>query len=127
MIKALRSKKVAMLAALSAIAIGMFASTAMAYTDPQTGDLLYEVYDLLIDGLLAGPLGFVIAAVMFIGGVFLLVQGKGFLLPFVCMAGAVVIVKLKDIVLSFGFTLDGAQVLASKAMAMLPSAVQFLN
>ena len=121
MIKRLMKHKALM--SLAVLCMTLMATSAFAYTTPTSGDLMYDVYDILIVQLLGGPVGFVIAAIMFLGGIFLLVQGKGFLLPFVCLSGAVVIIKCEAIVSSFGFSiLDGI----AKANAALPSVSQFL-
>lgn len=105
-LKNLITKKHFTLMGFALLALAFCASTAMAYTDPASGDLFYEAYELVIDKILGGPIGFVIAAFMLLGGIILLVQGRGLLLPMVCIVGAAMIIKAKDIVGSFGYTLD---------------------
>lgn len=106
--KTLVSRKTTFVTALSALAVMLFAATAMAYTTPASGDLFYEAYDLVINSILAGPVGYIMAAFMFIGGILLLIQGKGFLMPMVCVIGAALIIKSDAIVGSFGYTMDAS-------------------
>lgn len=106
MVKRIFGKKNRALFVVSMLMMALYASTAMAYTDPQSGDLFFEAYDIVINKLMGGPIGFIIGAIMVIGGIISLVLGKGFLLPLIALVGGAVIVKINDIVASFGFSLD---------------------
>lgn len=101
----------------------MFAGQAMAFTAPQTGDMFYEIYDLVINKVLGGPIGFAIGAIMVVGGIILLVQGKGLLLPLICLIGGVILVKVESLVTSFGFSFEAVKFSATHAMQ---TASQFL-
>lgn len=100
----------------------MVASAAFAYTDPQSGDLFYEAYDIVINKIMAGPVGFIMGALMVIGGIITMVLGKGFLLPLIAVIGGAIIVKIDDIVSSFGFTPD----LMLTVQEAIPQITQFL-
>lgn len=117
-----KNRKVAFLTTMSLMLV-MMASSAFAFTPPANGDMFYEVYDLVINNVMSGPIGFVIGAIMLIGGIFLLVQGKGFLLPLICLVGGVILVKVESIVTSFGFSMDAV---VNTANATIESVGQFL-
>lgn len=119
----MKHKRLGAIVALASLAVMMLASTAFAYQDPAAGDLFYDAYDIVINQMMGGPIGYVIAAFMTIGGIILLVQGRGFLLPVICLVGAAVIIKAKDIVSSFGFTMDAALV---ELPQRLPQMMQLL-
>lgn len=120
MLKALtlNKKTTALFTFLSLTMVAVFATDAHAFT-VASGDMFYDVYELVIEKILGGPIGFVAGAFMLVGGIFLLVQGRGFLLPMICLIGGAVLVKVDAIVTSFGFSLDSV-------ITALPSATQFL-
>lgn len=130
MLKALKgvkgncSKKMITLVTLATLAITMLATSAFAFTEPQAGEMLFEAYDLLFNTFLGGAAGLVIAGIMFLAGLILFAMGKGLLISFCCVLAAVLIVNVKDMVLGFGFSLNGA---AAKVTAIAPQITQFLQ
>ena len=125
MLKRIFGSKKALLV-LSMLTMAIVATGAFAYTDPATGDLFYDAYDIVINKLLGGPIGFIIGAIMVVGGIISLVLGKGFLLPLIALIGGAIIVKIGDIVSSFGFTLDAVNAATTKAAVVAPHVTQFL-
>lgn len=108
MIAPLVQRKSAAISFMTIALMALMCVPAFAFTAPASGDMFYEVYDLVINSILSGPVGFVVGAIMLVGGIFLLVQGKGFLLPLICLVGGVILVKVDSIVQSFGFSMDAA-------------------
>lgn len=50
---------------------------AMAFDEPNTGDLAYEIYDIAVNKMLQGPLGFVSGVGLISFGIVSGVMGKG--------------------------------------------------
>ena len=88
-----------MLAALmltAAVSVG----PAMAFTAPAAGSLGYDIYNVVVNQLLSGPIGFV-------GGVVLIVWGatqvmKQWLITVLCIIAGTVIITAQTIVTSLG-------------------------
>lgn len=81
-------------------AMGLSAGVASAFTAPAAGSLGYDVYDVVVNQLLSGPIGFV-------GGVILIVFGatqvmKQWLITVLCVIAGTVIIKAQSITTSLG-------------------------
>jgi hypothetical protein len=91
--------------------------TALAFTEPTSGELFYEVYDLAMNQIFSGPAGVVIAAIMVCGALVLMGMGRGLLSPLLLLLCGAAVFFIKPIVLSFGYSLQVAQALdQSKAL-----------
>lgn len=90
----------AMLAAGS-VAVGLTAPTsAFAFTVPSSGSFGYDIYDIVITKMLAGPLGWVGAAMLIVWGISNIM--KQWLITVVCIVGATCIIKITTILTSLG-------------------------
>jgi uncharacterized protein YacL len=114
-LKKIASNKAAMNKAALVLALGclttmIVSSAALAFTEPVTGDLFYEVYDLAMNKIFTGAAGVVVAGLMVMGAFILMGMGRGFLSPLLLLLCGAAVFFIKDIVLSFGYSLDVAQV-----------------
>ena len=128
MLKGLISKvmgKVASGKGKTAVVLGamaaLCATSAFAFTEPVTGDLFFELYDLVVDQLLGGAAGMIIAVIMVASAFIMFGLGRGaILVPTLLLMAGAAIFFLKSIVLSFGYSLDPNMVAqASNAVSKL--------
>jgi len=87
-------------AAFLGLLMSMFAAPAMAFTTPTAGSFGYDIYDIVITKMLAGPLGWVGAAMLLIWGISNIM--KQWLITVVCVVGATCIIKITTILTSLG-------------------------
>ena len=74
-----------------------------AWTSPESGSFAYDVYDIAVNKIAKGPIGFVAGAGCIAGGVFSAIRGAW--VPAAAMAiGGGLIYKLDSIAQSLGFT-----------------------
>jgi len=79
------------------------ASTATAFTTPAVGDFGYDVYDIVVNQILNGPIGF-------IGGVALIVLGvtkimTNWMLTILCIIAGTMLIRAEDMVMTLGATI----------------------
>lgn len=58
-----KGKKIALLATLALV---LLATSAMAFTAPVAGDFMFDLYDIAVNNILQGPIGFVGAIMAFV-------------------------------------------------------------
>jgi hypothetical protein len=89
------------LAFIAINAIWLFPETASAITQPAVGDFGYDIYDIAVNGILQGPIGFVggLAAIV-VGAVFAIKQQFMGAIP--CVLGGAAIIQGDTIVQSLG-------------------------
>jgi hypothetical protein len=97
-----RSQQRIMAAALVAIALLLASGMAGAFTAPATGDFGYDVYDIVVNQILNGPIGF-------IGGVALIVLGatqimKNWMMTILCIIAGTVLIRAEALVVTLGAT-----------------------
>jgi hypothetical protein len=85
-----------------AMALGMMmlAATAGAFAAPAAGSFGYDVYDIVVNQILNGPIGF-------IGGVILIVFGatqiiKNWMMTIMCVIAGTVLIRAEDLVITLG-------------------------
>lgn len=88
---------------LLALLLTFAASTAMAFTAPATGAFGYDVYDIVVNQILNGPIGF-------IGGVALIVLGvtkimTNWMLTILCIIAGTMLIRAEDMVVTLGATI----------------------
>lgn len=90
-----------MLAILAINVMWLFPETASAITAPAAGDFGYDIYDIAVNDILQGPIGFVGGlACIVIGAVFAVKQQFMGAIP--CVLGGAAIIKGDTIVQSLG-------------------------
>lgn len=93
-----RTMGAAVLLCLLLLASGM----ASAFTTPAAGDFGYDVYDIVVNQILNGPIGF-------IGGLFLIVFGvtqimKNWMMTILCIIAGTVLIRAEAMVVTLGAT-----------------------
>lgn len=86
---------------LSAVALILVPVLAFAVNTPANGDAFFDVYDILVNKFLKGPIGFVSAVVAIIAG-FMLAFRQMFLPGVVSVALGIVMIKADSLVASMG-------------------------
>ena len=86
--------------ALLLVAALLISSVAAAFTAPAAGDFGYDVYDIVVNQILNGPIGF-------IGGLFLIVFGatqimKNWVLTILCIIAGTVLIRAEALVVTLG-------------------------
>ena len=79
----------------------LLSSVASAFTAPATGDFGYDVYDIVVNQILNGPIGF-------IGGVALIVFGatqimKNWFSTILCIIAGTVLIRAESLVVTLGY------------------------
>ncbi len=85
-----------------AAVINLIPADAMAWSTPSSGSFAYDVYDIAINKLAKGPIGFVGAAGMMVGAVVSAVRGS-LLGAGLFTIGAGILYKADSLVSSLGF------------------------
>lgn len=93
-------KKVVLMVAVLAV-VGL-STNAFAWSVPSSGSFGYDIYDLVVNDFLKGPIGFVVALGFVVAAVFTLVR---MMIPaaVVCIIAACVLFAAPSMVESFGF------------------------
>jgi hypothetical protein len=84
----------------AAFAALLMSGLAMAFTAPAVGSFGYDVYDIVVNQILNGPIGF-------IGGVILIVFGatqiiKNWMMTIMCVIAGTVLIRAEDLVITLG-------------------------
>ncbi len=95
-------KKNAGLIVPAAGALMVGAHDVMAWTAPASGSFGYDVYDIAINQIAKGPIGFVAGAGLLAGGIFLATR-NAWVPAITMMIGAGVLYKLDTIANSLGY------------------------
>jgi hypothetical protein len=78
----------------------LVAASAGAFTAPAAGSFGFDVYDIVVNQILNGPIGF-------IGGVILIVFGatqiiKNWMMTIMCVIAGTVLIRAEDLVITLG-------------------------
>jgi hypothetical protein len=78
----------------------LMTGVAAAFTTPAAGSFGFDVYDIVVNQILNGPIGF-------IGGVILIVFGatqiiKNWMLTIMCVIAGTVLIRAEDLVVTLG-------------------------
>lgn len=84
--------------------ISTMATAALAYNEPSSGSVGYEIYQFLDESVIAGAIGFIIACALVAYGIYWIVRHNAFAV-ILCAAAAYAVVRIKDIVISLGINL----------------------
>lgn len=89
--------------ALSIFITGLSPSMALAFEAPAEGSFAFNVYDLFMNDILTGAIGFVIAAGLILYAIFWAVRSNIFG-TIVCAICAGLIIFIEEVVISLGMT-----------------------
>jgi hypothetical protein len=87
--------------AVYVLTIGLCPAVALAFAAPATGSFAYSVYDLFMNDILTGAIGFVIAAGLVLYALFWAVRSNVFG-TIVCAICAGLIIFIEEVVISLG-------------------------
>ncbi len=90
--------------AVFVLTIGLCPAVALAFEAPATGSFAYSVYDLFMNDILTGAIGFVIAAGLVLYALFWAVRSNVFG-TIVCAICAGLIIFIEEVVISLGVTI----------------------
>ncbi len=97
----MRSKRILFLALVTAILFLAGALPSFALSAPTTGSMFYDVYDIVVNSMLKGAVGFVAAILIFMTGLGLFFMQK--IIPgVIAVVCAALIIKADAIVSSLG-------------------------
>ena len=101
--------------ALIVLTVGFCPAVASAFQAPASGSFAYSVYDLFMNEILTGAIGFTIAAGLVLYAIFWAVRSNVFG-TIVCAICAGLIIFIEDVVISLGITLPDIGDIVSKAL-----------
>lgn len=93
--------RVTMMTIMVALFVMSFWSPVMAITAPSTGSFAYDIYDIAVDRILKGPIGFVGGVVAMAVGAIAAIQAR-ILLALPAILGGALLLKADNIVTSLG-------------------------
>lgn len=93
--------RITIMAIMVALFILSFWSPVMAITAPTTGSFAYDIYDIAVDKILKGPIGFVGGVVAMVVGAIAAIQAR-ILLALPAVLGGALLLKADSIVASLG-------------------------
>jgi hypothetical protein len=81
----------------------LVSAIASAFTAPAAGDFGYDIYDIVVNQILNGPIGF-------IGGVALIVFGAtkimtNWMMTILCIIAGTILIRAADLVVTLGATI----------------------
>lgn len=83
-----------------AVMFSMFAGHAMAFTAPAAGDFGFDIYDIVVNQILGGPIGFIGAVALIVWGATKMVTNWMFTIA--CVIAGSIIIRAEDLVQTLG-------------------------
>ena len=90
--------------AILCVAFLSFAGQALAFVAPAAGSFAFDVYDLLINDIADGAIGFVIGAGLMVAALFLGISGRWTYASIAAVAGGL-IANIDTLTTSLGYTI----------------------
>jgi len=82
-------------------AIAIFASPAWAIVVPAAGTFAYDIYDIVVNGLLTGPVGFVVGVGAIVFGAYMAIRSE-IMMAIAAIIGGAIILKADAITMTMG-------------------------
>lgn len=83
-----------------AVMFSMFAGHAMAFTAPAVGDFGYDIYDIAVNKILGGPIGFIGAVALIVWGATKMMTN--WMITVVCVIAGTILIRAEDMVQTLG-------------------------
>lgn len=83
-----------------AVMFSMFAGHAMAFTAPAAGAFGYDVYDIAVNQILGGPIGFIGAVALIVWGATKMMTN--WMITVVCVIAGSILIRAEDMVTTLG-------------------------
>lgn len=96
-----RSRQLYMLVA--AMVLSTVTPAAMAFSTPTAGDFGYDIYDIVVNNMLDGPIGFIGAIVLIIWGATKVMTN--WMITVLCVISGTIIIKADALVTTLGYTI----------------------
>lgn len=93
--------RLTIMAIMVALFVMSFWSPVMAITAPAPGSFAYDIYDIAVEGILRGPIGFVGGVVAMAVGAIAAIQAR-ILLALPAILGGALLLKADNVVTSLG-------------------------
>ncbi len=84
-----------------AFGMALFASSAMAFTAPAAGTPFYDVYDVIVNMMLRGAMGFAAGVILFGMAAYFFSQSE-ILRGILCAVSCILLLRADSIVTTFG-------------------------
>lgn len=85
---------------VAAFLLCLVAGHAMAFTAPAAGDFGFDVYDIAVNKILGGPIGFIGAVALIVFGATQLI--KSWMVCIVCVIAGSILIRAEDMVQTLG-------------------------
>lgn len=80
--------------------LSFVAGHAMAFTAPAVGDFGYDVYDIAVNQILGGPIGFIGAVALIVWGATKMMTN--WMITVVCVIAGTILIRAEDMVQTLG-------------------------
>jgi len=83
-----------------AVMLSMFAGRAMAFAAPAAGDFGFDIYDIVVNQILGGPIGFIGAVALIVWGATKMMTN--WMITIVCIIAGTILIRAEDLVQTLG-------------------------
>lgn len=83
-----------------AVMFSTFAGHAMAFTAPAAGDFGFDIYDIVVNQILGGPIGFIGAVALIVWGATKMVTN--WMITIVCIISGTILIRAEALVQTLG-------------------------
>ena len=83
-----------------AVMLSMFAGHAMAFAAPAAGDFGFDIYDIVVNQILGGPIGFIGAVALIVWGATKMMTN--WMITIVCIIAGTILIRAEDLVQTLG-------------------------
>lgn len=83
-----------------AVLVSAFAPAAMAFTAPTAGDFGYDIYDIVVNQILGGPIGFIGAVALIVWGATKVMTN--WMITILCVIAGTILIKADSLVTTLG-------------------------
>jgi hypothetical protein len=80
--------------------LAMVAGQALAFTAPAAGDFGYDIYDITVNQILGGPIGFIGAVALIVWGATKMMTN--WMITIVCVIAGTILIRAEDMVTTLG-------------------------
>lgn len=80
--------------------LSLFAGQALAFTAPAAGDFGFDIYDITVNQILGGPIGFIGAVALIVWGATKMMTN--WMITIVCVIAGTILIRADDLVQTLG-------------------------
>jgi hypothetical protein len=82
------------------LALGLMTGQSWAFTAPAAGDFGYDIYDITVNQILGGPIGFIGAVALIVWGATKMMTN--WMITIVCVIAGTILIRAADMVTTLG-------------------------